>query len=317
MKILRNTDEWVGLLVVVSVVLFVAAALHIGGLSGWFRPVVKLQVVLPEGGGQGLAAGSDIEVLGTKVGSVKRIVVGANQKIYADAELEEQAKGFVRRDSTAVIKKSFGIVGAALLDISRGSGAEMDWHHAVIEATAERAPTENIGAMIDEVKKKVYPALDDLGRTIKAAAEIVERINRGEGNVGRLLKDDAIAVKTEEIVANVKIMSDELKAELAAIRGLTDKVTRPDGVPALLKRIDATMASVQKAAHDLAETTPHAPTIARNVAGGTANLPALLTQTAQTLVELEKLATQLRHTWPLSGAAAPESRRLPPGDVKP
>ena len=317
MKILRNTDEWVGLLVVLSLVAFGAAALHVGVLSGWFRPVVKLRVVLPEGGGQGLSAGADIDILGTKVGSVRRIVVDPSEKVYAEAELDEPAKGFVRRDSQAVIKKSFGIVGAAFLDISRGTGVPLDWDFAVINATAERAPTETIGAMIDEVKLKIYPVLDDAERTMKGLADIVERISKGEGNVGRLLKDEQMADEIGKILANLKAMSEQLNVEVADIRGLTETMAKPDGVPALLRRVDATLASVQAATHDLAAATPQVPTIARNVAGGTANLPALLTQAQQTMAELEKLSNQLRHTWPLSGSAAPETRRLAPGEVKP
>ena len=37
MRFLRNTDEWIGLLVLVSIGLFVAGALHAGLLSDWFR----------------------------------------------------------------------------------------------------------------------------------------------------------------------------------------------------------------------------------------------------------------------------------------
>jgi phospholipid/cholesterol/gamma-HCH transport system substrate-binding protein len=317
MKILRNTDEWVGLLVVVCVVLFTAAALHAGLLSGWFRPTVSLRVMLPEGGGQGLSAGADIEVLGTRVGTVRRIVVDPSQRVYAEAELDEPAKGFVRRDSQAVIKKSFGIAGAAFLDISRGSGTPLDWHFAVIDAVTERAPTENIGAMIDEVKLKIYPVLDDAGRAMHALAATMEDIAGGRGNIGRLLKDEALIAQIGETLANLKAMTEELNKGISDIRSLASTVSQPDGVPALLRRVDSAMASVQAAARDLAAATPQVPAVTRNLAGTTATLPALLTQAQQTMSELEKLSNQLRHTWPLSGAVAPETRRLSPGEVKP
>src|SRR3954453_347226 len=65
MKFLRNTDEWVGLLVLVCIGLFIASVLHAGLLSDWFRPTATLRVVLPETGSQGLSAGADVELLGT------------------------------------------------------------------------------------------------------------------------------------------------------------------------------------------------------------------------------------------------------------
>src|SRR4051794_23699213 len=193
MKKLRNTDEWVGLLVVLSFALFIAAVLHAGVLSDWFRPTARLRVQLPETGSGGLSRGGDVQILGTRIGTIRRIVVDPSQRMYAEAELEETATGFIRRDSQAVIKKSFGVAGAAFLDISRGSGVPLDWDFAVIDATTERAPTENIGALVDEIKLKVYPVLEDAGRTMKALADTAEVISRGQGNIGRIVKDDAMA----------------------------------------------------------------------------------------------------------------------------
>lgn len=141
MKLLRNTDEWIGLLVLICVGIFVAGVLQAGLLSDWFRPTADLRVMLPESGSQGLAVGADIEVLGTHVGSIRRIVVDPSQRMYAQGELEEQATGYIRRDSKAVVKKRFGVAGAAYLDITRGSGTALDWHYAVIDAVTERDPT--------------------------------------------------------------------------------------------------------------------------------------------------------------------------------
>jgi len=39
---LRHADEWIGLLVVAVVALFLAAVLHAGLLRDWFRPVSHL-----------------------------------------------------------------------------------------------------------------------------------------------------------------------------------------------------------------------------------------------------------------------------------
>ena len=317
MKILRHTDEWVGLLVVVSVALFIAAALHAGVLSDWFQPTANLRVMLPETGSQGLSAGADIQVLGTKVGTVRRVVVDPNQRMYAEAELDEQATAFIRRDSQAVVKKQFGVAGAAFLDISRGTGAKLDWHFAVIDAVTERDPTENIGAMVDQVKEKIFPVLDDAGRAMHALADTAEGISQGHGNVGRLVKDDDLMNQITAMLGNLKTATDQLNATLVEVHGLVTSTAAPDGVPALLRRADDALASVQKATHDLAGATPQLPAITRNVAGSTANLPALLTQSQQSMSELEKTLNQLRHTWPLSGSAQPETRRLSPAEVRP
>ncbi len=317
MRILRNTDEWIGLLVVLSIVLFFAAVLHAGLLSDWFRPTAILRVMLPETGSQGLSAGADVQVLGTRVGTVRRVVVDPTQRLYAEAELDQQATAFIRRDSTATVKKQFGVAGAAFLDISRGSGALLDWHFAVIDAVTERDPTQEIGAVIDQVKAKIFPVLDDAGRAMHTVADTADAIAQGHGNVGRLLKNEDLVNQLTQVVTNLKTATEQLTAALGQVQTVTGAASGPGGVPALLHRADDALASVQKATRDLAGATPRLPAITRDVASSTATLPALLTQSQQSMAELERTLNQLRHTWPLSGSAEPETRRLSPADVKP
>jgi phospholipid/cholesterol/gamma-HCH transport system substrate-binding protein len=62
------------------------------------------------------------------------------------------------------------VAGAAYLDLTRGTKEPLDWTYAVVNATTERAPTETVGAVIDEVRAKVFPILDDLGRSSHSLA---------------------------------------------------------------------------------------------------------------------------------------------------
>ena len=233
------------------------------------------------------------------------------------AELEEQATGFIRRDSKAVVRKQFGVAGAAFLDISRGKGAQLDWNYAVIDAATERDPTENIGAMIDQVKQKVFPILDDVARTTHVLADTAEGISHGQGDIGRLLKNEDLTNQLSQTLVNLKAATEQLNATLSDVKGVTATVSGPEGVPALLHRADAALELTQKATHDLASATPRLPAITRDLGATAAGLPALLTQAQEAAAQLEKALDQLRHTWPLSGSAAPEPRRLSPAEVRP
>jgi len=149
---LRHTDEWIGLLVIAAIAVLIVAIMQAGLLRDWFKPVSSLRLILPESGVAGLEVGATVEVLGTRAGTIRKIVIDPNQQMYALADIDEQAKPFIRRDSTAVIRRQFGLAGAAFVDISRGTQTEMDWTYAVLNATAERAPTDSISALIDEVR---------------------------------------------------------------------------------------------------------------------------------------------------------------------
>jgi phospholipid/cholesterol/gamma-HCH transport system substrate-binding protein len=336
----RYVNEIAGALVLLAVGLLVAAMLQAGVLREWANPPARLVVLLPPDGVSGLSAGSEVELLGTRVGEVRRIVVDPEQRMHAEVALEPHMRAFVRSDSQAVIRRRFGVAGAAFLDISRGTKDPLDWGYAVIAAVAERAPTEGIGQMIDELRTRILPILADMQRAIGSVAAIAERINdpagdvqsmvsdvrkltarveRGEGTIGRLLGDDTMA---RELEATLRETSDRLRearaivAELAATTREATLVTRSvrQGAERSLQDVTAIVA-------DIARATPRLPDIARNVEAGTATLPEVLAQTSQTALELERLLAQLRGHWLLGGGAAAAdpaaARRQPAQAVRP
>jgi phospholipid/cholesterol/gamma-HCH transport system substrate-binding protein len=309
----RHTDAWVGLLVLAAIAVLLVAILQAGFLRDWFKPTSELRLVLPATGVAGLEVGADVEVLGTKAGIVRRIVLEPDQQMYAMIEIDDQATAFVRRDSAAIIRRRFGVAGAAFVDISRGTGEELDWSYAVIEATTERAPTDSINAMIDEVRGKVFPILDNAGRATQALAEIMERINRGEGNVGRVLVDQTLMQQAEATVesANQAVAGlNQLLAQLQKSAGDVNELTDKD-VPALMNRLQAVL-------RDIAQASTRMPAISRNVEGSTANLPALLTQLQVTTRELDRLVVQLRGSWLLGGSPPPQApKQFSPSQVLP
>jgi phospholipid/cholesterol/gamma-HCH transport system substrate-binding protein len=322
----RHTDEWVGALVIGAIAALIIAALQAGVLRDWFTPTYELRLVLPAAGVSGLAVGGDVEILGTRAGRVQRIVIEPDQQMYAMVEIDKAATAFIRRDSTAVIRRRFGIAGAAYLDISRGTGEKLDWSYAVIEATTERAPTDSISALIDEVREKVFPILDNASQTTKSLAEIVDRVNRGEGNVGRLLVDQSLMEQTEATVGSaresmnaVNILLAELQKSAENVNTLTQKLGRPDGVPATLAEANANLEALEKILGDIAGASQRMPAIAKNIEGGTANLPALLSQLQVTTQKLDQLIAQLQSSWLLGGPAArpQQPQQFSPSQVLP
>ena len=312
---------------VAVVAALLGAILHAGVLRDWFRPVSYLRIVLPETGVAGLSVGADVEVLGTHVGVIRQVVISPNQQMYAEAEIEDQARAFIRRDSQGTIRRRYGVAGAAFVDVSRGKGAELDWDYAVIQAVTERDPTESIGALIDQARQKIFPILDDVGRSTKALSDIMEHTQKGEGDVGRLLTDETMVRDVEAIVAKASgIVSDlgqlvsELQSAAGNVKNLSQGINARDGgVPGLLHRADVTLATLQQAMRDLALATQRAPQIVHSVELGARDLPGLLTQTQQTAHQLEELAIQLRGLWLLGGGgkASPQPTRLPTHEVRP
>ena len=303
---LRHTDEWVGLLVILALALFFGAMFEAGVLRRWLRPDSELRIVLPQAGFGGLAVGADVDVLGTHAGSVKQIVLNPDGAMYALATIERQTTQFIARDSAARIRLRYGVAGSAYVDVSRGTGAPMDWTYAVLTATVEPNPADTLTATLNKVTADVLPTLAHALHAMTALDDVVSGIKAGQGSAGRLLTDDTLVRQVEDTVAT-------LKAEIAQL----GPILAP--VPGLLNQTHGVLANVQSMSRDAARATPQLPALARNAADSTSNLPMVLTQAQATTAELEKLLVQLRGSWVLGGNGAPKpaSTRLPPREVRP
>jgi phospholipid/cholesterol/gamma-HCH transport system substrate-binding protein len=268
-----------------------------------------------------------VQVLGTRAGEVRRIVIDPSQRMHAVARIEDQMRPFIRRDSRVSIRRQFGVAGAAFIDIARGTGPELDWSYAVIAASTERAATDTLGQMIDELRAKVMPLIDDvqkavlaftlvahravdpagpLEQTLASAAGIAHKVESGQGLAGRLIADDKLASDLETTLVSVR----ELAAQL-------ERTSKDPRIGQILQKTDSILTSLQATTRNLASTTPE---ITRNVQATTDAMPATLLQAQIAARELELLLGQLRHHWLFgssSAPAAPASRRAPAVEVRP
>ncbi|HYG89251.1 MAG TPA: MlaD family protein [Azospirillum sp.] len=315
----RQSRRRVGLLVLVAGALFVAAVLQAGMLERLLNPSVTLRVILPADGLAGLARGSSVQVLGTGAGQVEEIVIDPNASFHAVVRIERAMQAFIRSDSRVLIRKQFGIAGAAYLDISRGSGAPLDWDYAVLEAKTERAATDDLGKMAQDLSARIIPILEKTDRAVTALAAIAERLERGEGAIGRVLADDTVVRELEETVRTLPSSIDQVGAALASadrlLRELEETVRM---VSPSIGRADAMLVSADRLLQNLNRLTPQLRELAGRAGSATAELPTLIAQSQATAAELEKLLVTLQGNWLVGGGGSKAERRpLSPLEVRP
>jgi ABC-type transport system involved in resistance to organic solvents, periplasmic component len=331
----RYANEAVGALLLIAVAILVASVLQGEIVHRWLNPPATLKIILPEQGLFGLSAGASVEILGTSAGQVTRIVIDPDQNFYAEAEINNDMRTFIRRDSVAFIRKQFGIAGAAYLEITRGGGEPLDWKFAVIQAKVDRAPTEDLGALITDLRERIVPIIDETGRAVTALADVATQLrapdgplNRvladigtvsrqlaeGQGTVGALIGDPQLAGELRRAVASatraagrVEGISRELETVAKNLGATSRSVSEQSAaIPRIVGNVDASLASLRDVTRDLSEASP--------------TLPALLAQTQQTTLELERLLVQLRALWLLGGGDQPEQTpdpRLSPLEARP
>lgn len=288
----------------------VAALVWTGHSQRWFKSRVTLRIVLPEAGAAGIRQGSEVYFLGTLVGSVSDVIVDAKGRMEAEANIRRDFFRFVRADSSAVVKKKFGVAGDSFFEITRGEGKPLPEKNASIVCneqfqSALESAIEEIHRETLLMLKKTSTGLDtwtklgaDLGETRQHLDQITVRLENmaagveaGKGTVGKLITDTALADEAQKLLA----------------------------------RANEAMSELQGVVTNLNVAAARLPEITDAVADEAKDLPGLVRQTQASMRELERLVEALQRHWllrkyvnqtnpppsrPLSEIAVPEKKLL-------
>ena len=310
----RRVNEITGTFVLVLIALLIATVVWTGRSQRWFKSNVTLRIALPEAGAAGIRQGSEVYFLGTLVGSVSRIDVDATGRMEARANISHDFFRFVRADSSAVIKKKFGVAGDSFFEISRGEGTPLPEDNATIICkeqfqSALEAAVEEVRSEAVLVLKKTGAGLDtwtklgaDLGKTQEHLNQLTlrletmaEGVQQGKGTVGRLISDDTLADEAQKLLAR----ANETMAELQGV-----------------------VTNLNLAVKNVQNGTARLPEITDAVANESKDLPGLVQQTQASMRELERLIEAMQRHWLLrkyvNQTNPPPSRLLPanPGPEK-
>ena len=313
----RRVNEITGTFVLVVVALLIAAVVWTGRSQRWFRSRVTLRIVLPEAGAAGIRQGSEVYFLGTRVGTVSDVIVDASGRMEAQANIRRDFFRFVRADSSAVVKKKFGVAGDSFFEITRGEGKSLpekdasivckEQFQSALEAAVEEVRNE---AML--VLKKVNTGLgtwttlgtnlistrERLDQLIGRMDNIVADLQAGKGTVGRLITDTALVDEAQALLARAKDAMSDLQV--------------------VVTNLNVAVKNVQ-------DGTARLPEITDAVADGAKDLPGLVQQTQTSMRELERLIEAMQRHWllrkyvnktnpppprPLSETVVPEKKPL-------
>jgi len=211
--------------------------------------------------------------------------------MHGQLRVRGQFQRFIRSDSVAVVKKQFGVAGDSYIEITAGARDPLPAEGATLPVRKDTEILELVQEIVLQMQQTVVPLLEetqatlveyrdiavelqnpegDLQRTLAAARSIVEGIERGEGSVGRVLRDPTLARELEGILVRAQAMTTQLEESL--------------------KKTDAILDDVRRAASALPETT-------ETLRGELRDVPGIVLQTQSTLREAEQLLAGLQEHW--------------------
>jgi phospholipid/cholesterol/gamma-HCH transport system substrate-binding protein len=197
-----------GLFIAGGLALFVLAIFIIGKQKNLFNPVFELTTTFFNV--SGLQVGNNIRLTGINVGTVDNITIINDSTVKVDMLIKKEVQQFIKSDCIVAIG-SEGLIGDRLLVITRGSPDAPVVTEGQHLASAEPVETDAIMASLQVTAGNAEIISFQL-------AEIMFKVNNGNGTLGRLIQDSTIAENLSETMYNLKTSSKGLDENMEAAK---------------------------------------------------------------------------------------------------
>ncbi len=206
-KQLTWTELRVGLFVLAAMFILAVAIIWVTG-AGTLGPKYRLVTYLPEV--EGLQTGAPVRVDGVEVGSVEKIELNPHppDRLHGIRLVLRIKKGYrenIRTDSQARLITE-GLLGNRYVSISRGLGGTPIPDNGVVTGREEKA--------IKEIVERGVDLEENLVALSQQVGEIVNKVQEGQGTIGKLISDQQLYNRMNDTVAGVQaIVASTQKGE--------------------------------------------------------------------------------------------------------
>lgn len=232
-----------GLFIFLGSTLLVVLIFLLGNKDQLFTSTFTVKTYFQNTGG--LRNGASVRFGGIDVGAVKdvKIVNDGTGRIEVSMRIKDEIRPFLKKDSRASIETE-GLVGNKVVVISMGSDKSEGISDGGIILSTEPLSFANI---IEETQGIMAYTKD----MTKDLAEIVNKVNNGEGTIGKILNDDqlynAATNLTKSADKSMVSLTDDMKGVIALFdelgKGVQDVVININTVVA---RIDTVLKGVSE-----------------------------------------------------------------------
>lgn len=206
----KNTENKIklGIFVSIGIVLFTAGIYFIGDRQQLFSSTFRVKATFRDV--NGLKIGNNVQFSGINVGTIENIEIITDTSVRVDVMIEENTRKFIKKNSTAIIG-SEGLMGNKIMTITPGTNDQKSIENNDLIKTT-------IPVSIDDILVKIKVTADNAAIISDQLAEILVKVNSGEGTIGRLLQDTTIAENINETIINLKRSTKGLDENMEAAK---------------------------------------------------------------------------------------------------
>jgi len=258
-----NTEQKVGLFFIVALV---ALAVMIELVEDW-QPFEKMSPYYTHfDSAIGLKVGDPVRMAGVEVGKIRGIVI---EGLRVKVDFEVQTEIGIREDSTAMVRQ-MNLLGGSFLGLDFGNPQSPILPAGSEVKSGESTNIDELVTSLDRNQKQLFSKMD----------QIVDKINNGDGLIGKLVNDDAMYEDLKSAVSSLRNVvaglekhniGDDLGQTLANLNDITAKLKRGEGTLGRLLTDEELYEHTRSALADLSE-------IANKARNGEGALGKLLTE---------------------------------------
>ncbi len=260
-----NTEQKVGLFFIVALI---ALAVMIELVEDWqpFEKQSKYHTFFTSA--VGLKVGDPVRMAGVEVGKIKTISIDG-LRVRVDFHVNEVTQ--IREDSFAMIRQ-LNLLGGQFLGLDFGDPQSPVLPPESEVKSIEGASIDELVTSLDKNQKQLFGKMD----------QIVDKINNGDGLIGKLVNDDAMYEDLKSAISSLRNIASGLEKHdigsdlgetLANLNDITTRLKKGEGTLGRLLTDDELYENTRSALADLSE-------IARRAKNGEGALGKLLTEDA-------------------------------------
>jgi phospholipid/cholesterol/gamma-HCH transport system substrate-binding protein len=229
----------VGILAIVAMIISGALILLLTGNSNPFGGSFQLRTYMADSAG--MSEGSSVRLNGILAGTIKKVQLSGSKDPTRMVELHLQIENRflveIPKDSLAAISAS-NLLGDKYINITKGKSGK----HVEPGDEVKSLQVQDIPQLIETATA----ILASFQTVVNRVDGLLAGIDAGQGNVGKLLKDDALYNRADDTVKDVNELVKKIKDSNGTISKLLYDTTLYDDLRRPVVRLDNMMAQLQK-----------------------------------------------------------------------
>ena len=239
-----------GIFIFIGMILIIVSVMLIGNKESMFTSTFDVNAYFSNI--EGLRNGAMVRLSGINIGSISEIKIDPNPtsteeeriagQVLVKMRLNSSIKRFIKTDSKARIETE-GLVGNKIIVIKIGSDNAPEVSDGGFILTEEVA---GFAEIVEEVKG----IMEYTKEMTKNLAEIVEKVNKGEGSVGKLINSDDLYKNTNRLIISADKSLINISSRLDTLTYIINLMTQSaqsilSTTDSVVYRVDEVLSRIQ------------------------------------------------------------------------